>query len=387
MQATRISEDFVEAFMQYNYMSESPRLFLKWVALSTIAAAVERKVYQIWDKKIYTNMYVVLVGPAGTRKGSAMWPGIKLVRTCGFKTMSQTIIKEAFIQAIEEKFSLLSDSVEESHSSTTIFSEELGVFLGTKNDEFYLLLTDLYDCPDEWEYRTKHQGTNSLRGVWVNLLGAITPKSLTMILNNENMGIGLTSRMMFVYADRKHQLVALPYKTEANAEMFKILVNDLEAISLLSGEISTSKSFEDAYVPWYESGKVPFADEAFEGYNERRSLHLRKAAMLFCISEGNEMVLTDKHFHRALNLLQETEQYMPFALAGAGNNPMLKLQIHLEKVLTDGPKTFGELVVAAQRYAMPDEVKTMIKNLNRLGKVDIDGEGKQLYDYVVTWIK
>src|SRR6476469_10441112 len=61
---------------------ESPKSFIKWAALSAIAAVVKNNVYL--DKhyyKLYPNIYVMLIAKSGMRKGFPVAMAKELVKS------------------------------------------------------------------------------------------------------------------------------------------------------------------------------------------------------------------------------------------------------------------------------------------------------------------
>jgi len=71
-----------------------------------------------------------------------------------------------------------------------------------------VLLTDLFDCEElPWKYRTKHSGSNVIPSVFLNLVAATTPDALASALPSTAIGGGLTSRIMFIWADKKYKKV------------------------------------------------------------------------------------------------------------------------------------------------------------------------------------
>ena len=77
-------------------------------------------------------MYIVLVGPSGCRKGTAMGPGYSFLRKVGAKLSAEATTREALIGSLElcKDTSVAPDGTSYDHSSLTIFSQELTVFLG-----------------------------------------------------------------------------------------------------------------------------------------------------------------------------------------------------------------------------------------------------------------
>ena len=155
----------------------------------------------------YPNMYVVLVGPSGKcRKGTAMSQGYDFLKEMGTKMAAESTTREALIQALQQSNDTQVDPVTNKmylHASLTIYSQELTVFLGYNNVALMSDLTDWYDCRSSWTYRTKHQGTDEIIGVYVNLIGATTPELLQTALPRDAIGGGLTARMIFVFETKK----------------------------------------------------------------------------------------------------------------------------------------------------------------------------------------
>jgi hypothetical protein len=181
-------------------------------------------------------------------------------------------------------------------------------------------LTDLFDCADSWKYKTLARKNEDISHCWITIIGAITPSLLQSKLSQDAVGGGLISRIIFVVGQGPKQRKALQFLTEEEEDIQQKLEQDLQEIANLSGPFILSKEFLKAYVRWYEQeydeSGVP--SEQFLGYNHRRPLHLNKICMLVSISESNEMIITDKHFEKALAIMQVTEQEMPNAFYGLG---------------------------------------------------------------------
>jgi len=76
--------DWIKTYLVYDEESESPTLFKVWMAIGTIASALERKCYIKWKRDtIYPNLYIVLTGPPGCRKGTAMRPAKQFLDKIG----------------------------------------------------------------------------------------------------------------------------------------------------------------------------------------------------------------------------------------------------------------------------------------------------------------
>jgi len=270
-------------------------------------------------------MYIVLVGPSGKcRKGTAMGPGYALLKGANIKMAVEAITREALIRELKTSSDTQVDNegIIRAHSSLTIYSQELTVFIGYNNQQLMADLADWYDCRESWTYRTKNMGTDEISGVFVNLIGATTPELLQTTMPRDAIGGGLTSRMVFVYEKDKDHVEPAPFLSEMEREMGRELALDLEQICMMSGEFKVTSAFMDRWVEWYtaSSKNPPFEDYRFNGYIERRPTHMLKLSMIMSASRSNEKVVDRIDFERALDLLETTEQNMPHTFSGVGKS-------------------------------------------------------------------
>lgn len=320
----RLLGDWLESYLEYTYNSEPATNFRLWTGISVIAAALKRKCCLPWGYfNLYPNLYIVLVGPSGSRKGTAMGPGQAMLRRLGVKVASEAITREALIRELKNSSDTQANSDGSRlamHSSLTIFSKEMTVFLGYNNQQLMADLCDWFDCDERWTYRTKNMGTDEIIGVWVNLIGATTPDLLQTTLPRDAIGGGLTARMIMIYEPRKGKTVVFPIPSEEDKLIGEKLVADLEQISMLSGEFKVTEEFLEEWARWYlqQEASPPFDDQRFGGYIERRATHTLKLSMIVSASESDDLRITKAHLHRAIRLLEGAEQKMLRAFSGVG---------------------------------------------------------------------
>ncbi len=368
----RRCDDWLSTYMEYTDNSEPPTLFRTWCGISTICAVLKRKCYMEWESRIYPNMYVVLVGPSGCRKGTAMRPAFDFLSSMGIKMAAEAITREALIRELKKASdNTIDEETQEMHmhASLTIFSQELTVFLGQNNLQLMSDLTDWFDCRERWTYRTKNKGTDDITGVWVNLIGATTPSILQTALPQDAIGGGLTSRIIFVYGGRKAKLVPAPFKTQVEVELGEKLRDDIDAIHAISGSFKMTKDWLDRYITWYSEQEAdpPFKEESFAGYNERRSLHLRKLCMAVCASRTDDMIITLDDFDRALGLLITTEKGMRTVFMGRGRNPYSDIIYKLGAWLQEANNILYQDVIARfHKDIGADEMDRLIQTLCKM---------------------
>ena len=67
-----------------------------------------------------------------------------------------------------------------------------------------------------------------------------------------------------------------------------------------------------------KTGQNPIEDPRFAGYCERRTTHIRKLMMLMSVSRGDDLILDETDFDRALKVLKATELKMHRTFGGLG---------------------------------------------------------------------
>ena len=395
--SSRILPDWINGFREMTYSGESPEIYKEWVAVSTIAAALQRKCFTQWESIIYPNLYIVLVGGAGAaRKGTIMAPALDILKEVGIKVASNSITREALIEQFINSMLITQykdrdgNDVFKEHCSLTVFSKELAVFIGEADHTFMVALIDWYDCDKNWEYKTKKRGDEYIRGVFLNLIGATTPTLLYKVFPVDTaIGAGLASRTIFVYADRKSKINALPFPTKEELDLKEHLIRDLGVINTLSGEFILTEEFARLYVDWYEDmcENPPIKEVLLTSYLERRATHLRKICMIMSASRSDEMVLRPEDFHRAVDLMVRTEKDMPKVFGGYGKRDVASLfEPLIAIIMRAGSKgvTFTELIAQFYKDLSKEDLKDMIATLESMGKLEIENtkEGLKNVSYI-----
>ena len=390
--------DWIKAWLTYTDNSESPELYNEWVAISMIAAALKRKCFHIWEKRIYPNFYVILIGPAGkVRKGTAMTPGAQILYEMGVKLTAQATTREALIRHLNKSSDTFTGQGEVNHppethmfAALTVFSEEFTVFIGYNNQQLMADLADWYDCKDHWTYDTKNKGTDSIDGVYVNLIGATTPELFQNTLPQDAVGGGLLSRTICVYEETRRKLVTFPRRTKQDLELKALLTLDLEEMLMMAGEFAFSQEFNDLYAKWYpkQDKEVEFEDERLLAYIHRRPTHLRKLCMIHNAARGGNMLITGEDFERSLHLLKRTEQRMAYTFAGMGKADHADV-LHKIGVYIKIRKSvwYSELLRKFIRDVDNSTLPIIVATLERAKFVSIQREAGNYGDYKITYLE
>jgi len=322
--------DWVESYLVYTDDTEPRKSFREWCAISVIAAVLQRRCWlDIGFEIFYPNMYIVLVGPPASRKGTAMKPGRVMLEELGIPLAADESTRQKLITRMINGTAMSSDGSSIGfHSSITIYSSELTVFLGYNNIELLTMLCKWYDCESTFRYDTISRGEEEILNVWANLIGATTPMLIQSSLPQASIGSGFTSRTVFVYEDDKAKIVVFP---QEDKELQKVLTLDLEHIKTLKGAFRMAEDFRQLYDDWRNAWEKdpPFKNQALDFYLQRRHVHLLKMCMIYSASRSDEMVLRGYDFARSLTMLENTESNMPHVFEGVGSNPLAEVQARI----------------------------------------------------------
>lgn len=325
----RILDDWIASYMHYCHNEEPPQKFHAWMAVSVIAASLQRKCCLRWGSLVfYPNFYIILVAPAGqARKGTAMSIAEKYISEMMIPLSPDTTSLQGLISCMCDCTNTEEETEEgyfESHSSLTAFSPELSIFIGHGNKELISALCDFYDCRPIYKYRTVSRGVEEVIGVYLNLIGATTPELIKDNMSTATIGTGLTSRMIFVYEAQIEKRIVCPFYT-LSVEGLKLrqdLIEDLTKIRSLKGDFKVSKDFIECWTDWYGNypDACPFDPMHFGAYWSRKPSHIMKLSMVMCASRVGDKIIKGTDFKRAIKLLDETEVKMPMVFSKVGTS-------------------------------------------------------------------
>jgi len=330
-------KDWLTAYLEYCKNTESAVIFHKWVGLSCIAAALQRKVwFRFGMFKNYPNLYIVLVANPGVgRKTKAISIGRSFLENISGISISADVVasKQAFYTEFEK--SRKEDCIGAcndfptgmlTHCSLTLLSDEFETFLGEKgkNGELLASLTDFYDGKSTFEYSAKQAKNSSVVNLYLNLLAATTPSSLAQSFPTSAIGGGLSRRIMFVWA--AEGAAPQPIPEAGSPDLFKLLESDLYRISTIAGELTFSHDSRQWWIDWYMQHRAEApesriaTDSNFIGWYSVKPDLIQKVAMIVAASERHCKAIEISDFERAISIIEEAEAGMECAFQGVGRS-------------------------------------------------------------------
>lgn len=376
-------ENWLTSYIEYTKYLEAPDQFHLWTAIGAVGGALRGKCWiDMGYFKWKPNFFIVLVAPPGVvSKSTTLGVGMELLREVdgihfGPDSSTWQAITESFLES-----EVVVPNVGQM-SCITIAASELGTFLDPKNREMLDVLCDLWDGRNvPWRRRTKGEGLSEIHNPWLNFLGCTTPGWL-----QENFPVvairgGFASRTVFVYGEKKRQLIAYPkleIESSGDNDRKKLrlfLVNDLKRIALLQGEFRLTAGALEYGKKWYgdhwTGGTRGLDPETFGGYIARKQTHIHKTAMVVSAAQRDDMSINEMDLMLAEHLVTMLEKDMQEVFASVGDDKVAQAMNHILRTVRHYPKGIkrDELVnqcISRMGIKMFDEAIAGLVQSNRL---------------------
>lgn len=376
-------DTFYDRYFNYIGLTESPKLYHRWTAVSIIAALLGRRIYiPFGHDNIYPNHYILLVGDPGARKGTAITPGKRLLKTAGYNKFSpDRLSPERFIIELErasrievpegEDIIELENLTLEETSELYVNIGEFGDFIGDGNLNFIRLLTNLWDNLPEYKHPKIHGKSVAVPKPTVNILSGTTSQDISTSIPVEAIGQGFFSRFILVYAEGRGRVYSdLP---QVSDEVRKEFAKELVAIRVeMEGECARSDIVKKLLHNLY-TGFIDIDDYRFKHYSTRRYTHLLKLAMTFEAMRRSK-TMTEEDCINANTLLHYTELRMTKALGEYGkakNADVANNVMHIIRSAHKPPAMKDIYKKVSQDLNKQTDLIDILNNLKLAGKIQV----------------
>lgn len=302
---------FVEDVLRFTVQSESPRRYYYWSSLATISAVTKNQTWLIrqgGQLKLFPNIYVLLIGRSGLRKG----PPVNLARALVTAVNNTKVVVGR--QSIQALISVLSRAVTKENggpplvdATGALFASEFASFI-ISDPQALTVLTDLYDGQynPEWTNTTKISGAEILKNPNITMLGASNEIHLKDALPDNAIGGGFLARTFIIFADKKsHSDPGVSNQENHFEENFKHMTKTLDAISKVRGQFSWHKDALELYERWYMQYDEADHSDDTTGTMERFHDHVLKVAMLVSLSRKLDRRLELEDVTEAIRACQD----------------------------------------------------------------------------------
>ena len=376
---------FLGNWLKYTEAFEFADSYGVFALFACAAAAIDRRIVVNPDTEPspYTNIYVVLYGPSGARKGAAMKYALRLMGNA--MQGEVTVLPRSF--TFERLMSRLAkDTLDYGKCGGLVFSDEFQRLVGGRDyqSENLGFLTELYGCPGYWDRETHAHELEVLQNAYVNILASL-PTEGAFKIDPTVLDAGGLRRTLIVCEYRAKRFTSKPrIDTNLALALESIFHENLgpEAFPTDTKMVLT-KEAEEFMDHWY----LTSVRNGLNNCTERESHfiscvqeHALKLGALYHLLEGgNPTELTRFSFEVGTKLVEAIMPEMFKMYAALVNTPFARIRGGIMRSLAgrsaEEGMDCGELVknIVNTTGAKPKEVYEAIQSLVHEGTIMSEG--------------
>lgn len=346
---------------------EMPYSYLLFGALSMVGAAVGRKCWFADDyRKLWPMLNLLLIGPSGIGKSSAIELNQTLLSQLDAKDRPQFIIGSASPEKLHE------DLVVQPHA--ILYASELANFFNRQRymEGMIPYVTELLDCRPI-ERRTKSGNIQHIAAPETTVVGGSTPEWLQDALPDNAVGGGFLPRFLIVKEDFRRQRIPNAEMALSKKEWSKALAIREDAyaefkhiIAVASGPFRFADfGVVDSYSKWYLAHKAP--NNHLAPFAARAPEMVKRMAMLIAISSFRDAI-SEADLNAAIAMYGYIESKLSEVVIP--KSQMGKLSALVEASIPRDGATIEEVIHAMKSFIPAGDVDKYLNSLVRGGDVE-----------------
>lgn len=371
---------FFDDYKLYTSATEIPGSYNIYSALAAMSSFASGKVWvNMGYYKIFPNLYIVLVGPPGGGKTSAMGICKRLINAVN--SQETPIPLSSSCPSAQALMLEMRDGVRAfeyprgtfvQYSPLTVCVTELSNFIGQSGPAMIEFLTTIYDEP-YYKYKTKNKGECEIQGPYLTVLACTPHDWITARLREDVISGGFSRRALFVLEAGRKRKGLFPIVTQEIKDAWARLVTYGKSVARKAGEFT----WEDGVQAWFDSlymAQTQVSDPIIGGYYECRHVQAVKIAMLLSLGESLDFVLRRRHLEGAFEILGLVEANLLRVFEGIGRNELNavanQIQEHVRRA--GGSISDRELRSAMFRCVNDTEYDEIMRHLVQTKKVGLE---------------
>lgn len=326
---TRVAEtlNFLKLYLHAAGISNVPREYHFWCALSLLAALVGDRVWleKIRNKPLAPNLFVMLVGNSGSGKGvaidNAVWFMPKLPHLGFFRGM---VTAPRLVDYMGSRHKGPDGGMHPPCPKVYLCTPELALSLGSGPlaDLMVKMLTEMYGGGDyPFQHGTRVGGDVIVKGPCVNWIAGSAREWFLTALTREAIRGGALARMCLI--EPRQQTGDVMITTPAYPDDYDVVCQHLKArclsLAYTTGEFTMTTNAVEVETRWNSTRQRPDNPDLEPSWQRQHALML-KIAMVLALAEGGPLVVAKRHVQAAIPLVTEAQRPTAnlIALSNAG---------------------------------------------------------------------
>jgi len=284
--------------------TDAPQIFHRWAAYMTAASVMGRRLgFKFGAFDVYPNLYVLLLAPSSSfRKTTVLNLSKRVASATGMSaSLSCDGSPEGFIEDLKD------------HPHGTLYLSEMASLLVAFEREYSSalkpLLTDLYDCPDEYRRRLRREEVNVLKPC-LSIFGASVLDWILDRMRGEQFTGGFLARFVMVAANRKERTEGFPPPLDI-VEQNRLVARLKEAVDCTNrSTVSTAwatipDSLKDEFRLWAKRFERHDRSPILSAFVTRLQVTALKLALIEEVTANGSMIISADSFARAREAIEQ----------------------------------------------------------------------------------
>lgn len=382
---------FFQDYKIYTEETEPPKNFHVWSGIATISALLGKRCYIPQGFfTVHPNLYIVLVGPAGVKKSSAMNISKGLLRSLeDFPLAPASTTREALLKCLQDnKVEYNYEGRTASYHQASAFVTELQEFIGGKhiNAGMIGVMTALWDEPT-FEYVTANKEPVIINSPYFTLLACCTKDWVTTKLQGDVISDGFARRVVFVLEEERSDFAPWPTMTSVKNDAYLRMSKEVARINTVTGKFRfTNKAREYWDILYRKIQKsVDEKDAYVQNYYSTKHVLLLKVCMCLSAASGSHKVVDVALLKLVEELFENTERNLLDVFEGLGRNELssyaTQVLNYIQERWENGNQdtTFGDISLKYSRDLSFDEVREILNTLNVSKQIEMWNAGTEAY--------
>jgi hypothetical protein len=306
------SQSFLDLYNHCTGISETPRVYHQWMSILTIAAAVQDRVFveKFKGDHLTPNLFLILLGPSGSGKGTAMRFSHKLLSTLpNINIWNGQITAPKMVDRLGKPTKDKNGKRVVANARLLLLTPELATSVGTGEmaNKFVKLMTALYEGHADWSEGTRTSGDVQITNCNINWGAGSTPQWLIECLPKSSIDSGFLARTVVAPAEYNYDIrVPEPEVPCDFEEVYDHLKYRVFEYGGVRGEFAVTDKAREIHHKWYMT-RPQENDIALEAAWHRDDDLCWKLAMILALAEAPVLVIEARHIAGALLLAMASQ--------------------------------------------------------------------------------
>lgn len=282
-----VPDGFMREYLDWTREQESPSQFHFGAAITIMAAGLGRRPLIEWGARpIFPNLFALLVGPTGARKGAAIDRALQLV---GEGTGANILPNEGTHQGFAAALRARGEVTMGASSDGLIVAPEFSVLMSKDSNKGDLTkwLTDWYDSPPTWSRALRGEPDYELLNVCVSVLGGSNIEWLRTMPPDAITGGFMPRFLLFHTPEKRHS----NYDPQFPADIERSMQTHLGGVmSRVPEMIRFNANAKEYMKQWYEveldREYRESSDEQYRAWLARKQAAVMKLAVVWQLIDG-----------------------------------------------------------------------------------------------------